>query len=94
MEKIQITDFLVPKAIKPNRPFYEDDLNEHFEFMDKKQIYFDPEKAYVTFEVIIRRNIDNKFFRFEYDAWGAGGAEIYSEAREVVQKQRIETYYE
>lgn len=46
--------------------YIEDNLPEEFEFIKSEEVDFDSEKGFCTYEVIIKRLSDNKYFKNTY----------------------------
>ena len=73
---------------------YPDDW-DNFSTVDQKQIYYDSEKDFVSYEVVIRRNSDGKFFKFRYSDFGRGDRDLLEQtAYEVERKEKMVYYYE
>lgn len=56
--------------------FSENQIPKGFEYIQETQIYFDSEKKYCDYEVIIKRVSDGKFFKGQYTGWGHGINEV------------------
>lgn len=65
---------LVSALAKNNE--YPDEENLHPDDWDTCKVikhkvdYFDQEKGYVTYKVVVQRLSDGKYFKFNYDSWG------------------------
>lgn len=46
--------------------------NEMYDLLEEEQTYFDSEKGYATFKVIVRRESDGKYFKGEFQQAYAG----------------------
>lgn len=56
--------------------FCEDNMPEGFEYIQEEQTYFDGEKGYCDYEVIIKRISDGKFFKGQYTDYGKHEGEV------------------
>lgn len=74
--------------------FSQDSIPEGFEYIQEEQTYFDYEKGYSDYEVIIKRISDNKFFKGQYADWGYEVKEVQKVWVETFPKQIIKTIYE
>ena len=71
-----------------------EDSIEGFEYIQEEQTDFDTEKAFATFEIIVRRLSDGKYFKVDHSRWGAGGRQTNPIITEVFPKQITTTIYE
>ncbi len=75
-----------------------DDTIDHdgevYEFVTKEQKSFDGEKGYITYDVIIQRKSDGKYFKGKAEDWGRGEREVNPKFVEVQRKEKITYYYE
>jgi len=74
--------------------FCEDDMPEGFEYIQEKQTYFDGEKGYCDYEVIIKRISDNKYFKGQYTDWGQHDGKVKQVWVETFPKQVTTIIYE
>jgi hypothetical protein len=74
--------------------FCEDYIPEGFEFIEETQTYFDGEKGYCDYEVIIKRLSDNKFFKGQHTDYGKHEGSVNKVWVEVFPKQITITTYE
>jgi len=74
--------------------FSQDNIPEGFKFIQEEQTYFDGEKGYCDYEVIIKRLSDNKFFKGQYTDWGHHVIEVEKVWVETFPKQITITTYE
>lgn len=72
----------------------EDSAPEGFEWIDEIQTDFDTEKAFATFEIIIKRLSDKKFFKGEMFKGSAGYSKVELEFEEVFPKTVTTIIYE
>ena len=68
--------------------------DEVYEFVKKEQTYFDGEKGYVQYDIIIQRESDGKYFKGTGEDWGRGEREVDPEFEQVFKKEKITYYYE
>ncbi len=64
-----------------------------FNIIESTQKYFDSEKGYVDYDIIIQRKSDSKYFKGEYSQWGQGVMDIDLSFKEVFQYQTTITKY-
>jgi hypothetical protein len=95
-EKLDFSD--VPKSDLIYTALYGDGVINHngeiYEFVKKDQTYFDGEKGYVQYHVIIQRESDGKYFKGFAEDWGRGEREVDTKFVEVFKKEKITYYYE
>ena len=60
--------------------------DEVYKFVKKEQKSFDSEKGYVTYEIIIQRESDGKYFKGSGENWGRGEVDVDTEFEEVSDK--------
>lgn len=73
--------------------YCEDNMPEGFEYIQEEQTYFDCEKGYCDYEVIIKRISDGKFFKGQYTDYGKHEGEVAKVWVETVPEQVITTIY-
>jgi hypothetical protein len=66
---------------------------ERYKVVDQKQTYFDGEKGYVTYDIIIMRVSDSKYFKGSGEDWGHS-SDVNPKFVEVFRKEKITYYYE
>jgi len=74
--------------------FCEDSMPEGFEYIEENQTYFDGEKGYTDYEVIIKRVSDGKFFKGQHTDFGRHEGEVQPVWVETFPKQVTITIYE
>ena len=93
-EKIPVLELAVNSKYPDNNTLDIDDWDT-CKVVERKQIYFDPEKGSVKYEVVIKRFSDGKFFKFKYTQYGYSGDNIRDQiAYEVEEKEKVIKYYE
>lgn len=72
---------------------YGEEPNELYELIEENERYFDSEKGYVEYDVIIKRRTDSKFFKGSYLKAGGGYEEYELDAIEVFPEVITTTIY-
>lgn len=92
--KVLMTELAKNDQVPNQKNLHPDDWDT-CQVIKTKETHFDPEKGSCTYEVIIKRNADNRFYRFEYTKYGTNGIEIDDiEATEVFAKEKTIIVYE
>ena len=65
-----------------------------YKLVDHAQIYFDGEKKYCEYKIVILRESDGSFFEGTYNDWGSGGMDIEPNFKQVFPRQKTITVYE
>lgn len=84
----------VIKFTKDELKYFPYENIEGFKFIQEESTYFDGEKGYTNYDVIMQRKSDSKFFKGSYEDWGAGDKEVELKWEEVFPKQVTITVYE
>lgn len=72
-----------------------DEAPEGFKWKTKDIVYYDSEKSFIIYQVVIQRVSDNKFFAGRYSCWGSGNNEWEDdEFTKVFLKETIVITYE
>lgn len=74
--------------------FCSDNMPKEFEYIQEEQTYFDGEKGYCDYEIIIKRISDGKFFKGQYTDYGQHEGEVKKVWVEVFPKQVTTIIYE
>ena len=93
-EKIKVID-LAKNAKYPN----DNDLHigdwDTCRCIYKESTYYDSEKGFIDYDIVVQRKSDNKFFKFTYTDFGHGQDNIKEQiAYEVEEKEKLVKYYE
>jgi len=92
-ETIRVEE-LAKNAKYPNQDLCIDDWDTcKCVYREKK--YYDSEKGFIDYEIVVKRNSDGKFFKFTYTQFGHNGDDILEQtAHEVEEKEKTVKYYE
>jgi len=95
-EKLDFSDVLKKELIYSL--LWGDDVLKHngevYEFVKKDQTDFDSEKGYVSYNIIIQRESDGKYFKGYAQEWGRGENLVHTEFEQVFRKEKVTYYYE
>lgn len=67
--------------------------NKEWDYIEETQTYFDTEKGYAVFEVILKRVEDEKYFKLKLTKWPAGEQEYNYTLTEVFPVEKTITIY-
>lgn len=65
-EIIELSEHIVKSFLDQDYELYDENEDLDFEYIEANIVYTDMGKAYSTVEVILKRKLDDKFFRFTY----------------------------
>ncbi len=92
-EKINVADLATNKNYPDGNDLCIDDWDT-CDVVSRKSTDYDSEKGFNTYEVVIQRRSDQKFFMFEYTEFGHNGDDIREQtAEEVFPYQKTITLY-
>lgn len=65
-ESIELSEHICRSFIDQDYEEYDENEDLGFEYITQDTTYTDMEKSYTTEDVVLKRNLDNRYFKFSY----------------------------